>query len=191
MPGGHPCGVLDRRDRDEMVPALLDQQRHLDDATVDAGLRSHPEDALGTRRGELVQPFGDLRFALEFFVVQDLRRGPAENDEVPQEDPVRRYEAAGAPGEVHRHAFRVTRAERLQDAPGPQGRGDQIGGAVEAADLRSGDALHERLDGGEIRGGGGDGHDGRPTVFLWPATAWAVSRNEACARSWVRCATAM
>jgi hypothetical protein len=102
------------------MPALLDQQRELDNGAVDPGLRGHHEHVLRTRRGQLVEPVRDLRITLELLVVENLRPCPAEHHEVVYGDRVRRDQSPGAAGEVHRHRLRVPGPERVEYAAATQ-----------------------------------------------------------------------
>jgi hypothetical protein len=125
--GVHRRRLGEGRDRDQPVPLLLHQPRELDDRAVDAGVGADHEDVGGRRPGEVVQPVGDRRVPLQVPVAEDGGRLAAEDDHVPQGDPVGRHQPARAAGELHGQGLGVPGPECLEDAAGPQRRHHQVG----------------------------------------------------------------
>nr|WP_198663675.1 hypothetical protein [Jiangella endophytica] len=87
--------MLGRRDRDDGVPAGLGQPGQLDDGAVAAGVRRDDEDVAGVDLGEVEDPLGQRRVALDGGVEDLPRVGAAVHDEVLDRQRVRRHQPAG------------------------------------------------------------------------------------------------
>ena len=150
VPGVDPRGLGERRDGDQPVPVLLHQLGELDDRAVHAGVRRDHEDVGLGHVGEVVQPVGDRRVALEVLAAEHVGRLAADDDDVPQRDPVGRHQPAGATGDLHRQRLGVPGAERLDDAAGAQRRHDEVGRLLHGTVGLLGDLGHDRRERGEV-----------------------------------------